>query len=451
MGKLFGTDGVRGVANVPPMDSETVLRLGRALAHVVRRRPGIQHRILIGKDTRLSGYMLETALESGISSMGVDVLLLGPLPTPGVAYMTRGMRADAGIMISASHNPFEDNGIKFFGPDGFKLDDAEEEEIERLMEPGHLDELRATPELIGKAYRIDDAVGRYTVYLKSCVERTASFEGIKVVMDTANGAAYKVAPLVFSELGMEVITTGDRPNGKNINLDCGSLHPEHMCRLVREHGAFCGIALDGDADRVVLCDENGEILDGDFILAQCARDLRSQGKLSGSSVVGTSMTNLGLERALGKDEISLLRADVGDRYVLAKMIENGLNLGGEQSGHIIFLDHNTTGDGILSALMVLSSLISEGRPASSIQSLVERVPQRLVSFKVDSKVPFEQLPEVVASVEQNEKRLNNKGRIVLRYSGTESKVRIMVECEEEKLCNDVVDELTSVLKSNLSK
>jgi len=449
MGKLFGTDGVRGVANVPPMDSETVLRLGRALAYVVSRKKEGRHRILIGKDTRVSGYMLETALESGIASMGVDSLLLGPIPTPGVAFMTKSMRADAGIMISASHNPFYDNGIKFFGADGHKLDDEAELEIEKLMQPGVLDKERAKPESVGKAYRIEDAIGRYTVYLKSCVERQSSFEGIKVVLDTANGAAYKIAPLVFSELGMQVITTGDCPNGKNINQDCGSLHPEKISKLVKEHGAFCGIAYDGDADRVVFCDENGVTLDGDYILALCAKDLKERGELKGGSIVGTSMSNLGLEKSLKNLGLSLIRADVGDRHVLAQMRNQGLNLGGEQSGHIIFLDHNTTGDGILCSLMVLSALIEVGKPMSWVNSLLTKIPQELVSIPVKNKIPFEEVPEILKAVKDSNERLSEIGRIVLRYSGTEPKVRIMVECEDRSICDEIVAEFTELLQKHL--
>lgn len=448
MGKLFGTDGVRGVANVAPMDSETVLRLGRALAYFVMQNDGL-HRILIGKDTRVSGYMLETALESGISSMGVDSLLLGPIPTPGVAFMTKSMRADAGIMISASHNPFYDNGIKFFGADGFKLTDEAELEVERLMQPGVLDDKRSKPESIGKAYRIEDAIGRYTVYLKSCVERQSSFEGLKVVLDTANGAAYKVAPLVFSELGIEIITTGNTPDGKNINKDCGSLHPERMGQLVKEHGAFCGIAYDGDADRVLFCDENGEVLDGDHILALCARDLKERGELKGTSVVGTSMSNLGLERAISDIGLTLVRAGVGDRYVLEKMRKQGLNLGGEQSGHIIFLDHNTTGDGILCSLMVLSALIEAGKPMSWVRSLLTKIPQEIVSIPIKNKIPFEEIPEITKAVADSNNRLEGSGRIVLRYSGTEPKVRIMVECEERSLCDEIIAEFTDLLQKHL--
>lgn len=449
MAGLFGTDGIRGVANLAPMDSETMLKLGRAIAHVFRRSKG-RHRILIGKDTRISGYMLETALESGIASMGVDVLLVGPLPTPGIAYMTRSMRANAGVVISASHNPYEDNGIKFFAADGFKLADETEAEIERLLEPGHLDELRASPDLIGKAYRIDDAVGRYTVYLKSCVERDLKFDGLKIVLDTANGAAYKVAPLVFSEMGAEVILIGDRPDGKNINAGCGSLYPERISALVREHGAHCGIAFDGDADRVLMCDEKGEVFDGDSLLAILAKDMQERGVLKGQSVVGTVMSNWGLENYLSELGLKLIRSDVGDRHVLASMLEQGVNLGGEQSGHLISLDHNSTGDGILSALLVLSAVVRQGKPLSHYSSLIKRCPQQLLNVKVKEKVPFESIPEVSDVLRSAEKSLSGKGRVLLRYSGTESKARVMVECIDAKLCGKLAREIANVLESKLS-
>ncbi len=448
MGRLFGTDGVRGVANIAPMDSETVLRLGRAAAYVLRRSEG-RHRILIGKDTRVSGYMLETALCSGISSMGVDVLLVGPLPTPGVAYMTRSMRADAGVMISASHNPFQDNGIKFFGPDGFKLADETENEIERLMEPGHLDELRASPDLVGKAFRIQDAVGRYTVYLKSCVDRRVSFEGMRLVIDAAHGAAYKVAPLVFSELGFEIVMVGDSPNGKNINLNCGSLHPELISRLVVEHQAQCGIAFDGDADRVMFVDENGKLLDGDLLLLILALEAQARGKLRGGGVVGTVMSNFGFEAKLKAEGLELYRADVGDRYVLAEMLARGINYGGEQSGHLISLDHNTTGDGILTALLVLSSMIRSGKPLSEYHSLYTRCPQLLINVPIAKKVPFEDLPGLQSAVNRAKETLQNSGRVLLRYSGTEPKARVMVECSDEKLCREIAEELASVIKQEL--
>ncbi|MFN8389675.1 MAG: phosphoglucosamine mutase [Bdellovibrionota bacterium] len=448
--RLFGTDGIRGIANVAPMDSETALRLGRAIAHVFRRSEG-RHRILIGKDTRVSGYMLETALESGISSMGVDVLIVGPLPTPGIAFMTRSMRADAGVVISASHNSYEDNGIKFFGADGFKLADAAEDEIERLMQPGHLDELRASPDLIGKAFRIEDAIGRYTVYLKSCIERECKLDGLKIVLDSANGAAYRVAPLVFSELGASLITVGDKPDGKNINQGCGSLYPEVISKLVREHKADVGIAFDGDADRVILCDENGDLLDGDLILAMCAADLKSRGMLRGDAVVGTVMSNFGLEKFLSEQGIKLFRSDVGDRYVLAEMLERGSNLGGEQSGHVIALDHNTTGDGLLTALLVLSIMLRAKKPLSHYSSLIKRYPQVLINVPVKHKPPLTDVPGIVAALADAEKKLANCGRVLLRYSGTESKARVMVECSEAPLCNAIAQQVAEVVKKELSE
>lgn len=448
MARLFGTDGIRGKANLTPMDSETVLRLGRAVAHIFRRREG-RHRILIGKDTRVSGYMLETALATGISSMGVDVLLVGPLPTPGVAFMTRSMRADAGAMISASHNPYEDNGIKFFGADGFKLDDNTEDEIERLMEPGHLDELRASPEFIGKAFRIDDAIGRYTVYLKSCVEKECKFDGVRIVLDCAHGAAYRVAPLVFGELGAEIIPIGASPNGQNINDGCGSLYPERMASEVKKHNADCGIAYDGDADRVIMCDECGQLLDGDLLLALCAIEFKRKDQLRGGGVVGTVMTNLGLEKALEQEGIKLIRSDVGDRYVLAEMLVRGMNLGGEQSGHLIFLDHNTTGDGILTSLLALAMAVRSGKPLSAFQGIIPRFPQRLINIAVSKKPPLNEVPAVVAAVRSAEQQLGDRGRVLLRYSGTENKARVMVECDDEVLCDQISEELSSAVRDAL--
>jgi phosphoglucosamine mutase len=448
MGRLFGTDGVRGVANIPPMDSETALKLGRSLAYLVRQRQGT-HRILIGKDTRISGYMLETALESGISSMGVDVLIVGPLPTPGVAFVTRSMRADAGIMISASHNSFEDNGIKIFSKDGFKLPDEAEDEIEDLMYGSRVDALRAEPGRIGKAFRIDDAIGRYIVFLKSCIDNGINLEGMKVVVDAANGAAYKVAPQLFFELGVEVIMLSDRPNGKNINDNCGSLHPEQLVKKVREVGADLGIALDGDADRVVMCDEEGHILDGDDLLAICGDSLASRGLLKGSTVVGTVMSNLGLEKYFNSKGISFLRADVGDRYVLSQMQKYNLSLGGEQSGHVIFLDHNTTGDGLLSALKVLEVIKSSGLPLSKYRDTFIRYPQILKNVMVNSKPEFTTLPKVQKVLKECEQELGDTGRILLRYSGTEKKARVMVECESPYLCLKVTEKLCVVVQEEI--
>jgi phosphoglucosamine mutase len=446
--RLFGTDGIRGVANIAPMDSETALKLGRALAHVVRSSGG-NHRILIGKDTRVSGYMLETALESGISSLGVDVLLVGPLPTPGVAFSTRSMRADAGIMISASHNHYEDNGIKVFDKDGFKLPDTQEDYIESLLNGSEKSSLIAKPDLIGKAFRIDDAIGRYIVFLKNCISRDCSLEGLKLVVDAANGAAYRVAPQLFFELGVEVLMIGDRPNGKNINLNCGSLHPEQLIQKVRETGADCGIAFDGDADRVIFCDETGQLLDGDDILAMCALHLKEQGALGGGGVVGTVMSNLGLEKLLSANNISFYRSAVGDRYVLASMLEHGLSLGGEQSGHIIFLDHNTTGDGLLTALKVLSVLRKDGKPLSYYRTLFTRYPQVLINIPVNEKVPFSSVPSIVRCLAECEREIAGVGRILLRYSGTEAKARVMVECESTTMCQVISQRLAGVISDEL--
>lgn len=449
MAKIFGTDGVRGRANIAPMDSESVLHLGRAAAHVFRRSAG-RHRILIGKDTRVSGYMLETALASGFSSMGVDVYLLGPIPTPGVAFMTRSMRADAGVMISASHNPYEDNGIKFFGADGFKLADETEDEIERLMEPGHLDELRADPGLIGKAFRIGDANGRYTVYLKSCLPRGMMFEGLRVVLDCSHGAAYKIAPMLYSELGAEIITTGDEPDGKNINDRCGSTYPERIQYLVKQYGADIGVAFDGDADRAIFCDEKGVVVDGDFTLAILANHWKNQGLLTKNAVVSTVMSNLGLEVALKKLGIDLHRAQVGDRYVLADMVEKGINLGGEQSGHVIALDHNTTGDGLLTSLLLIAAMLEQGKPLSELASIVTKYPQTLINVDVSEKKPFEELPGVEKAVKAANDKLNSTGRLLLRYSGTENKARVMVECENDDLCRTVAQDVADVIQKELA-
>lgn len=448
MNKLFGTDGVRGVANQYPMDSETVMRLGRAAATVLRRSSG-RHSIVIGKDTRVSGYMLETAMASGIASMGVDVLIVGPLPTPGISFTVRSMRADAGVMISASHNPYTDNGIKFFGADGFKLPDETEAEIEALMGPGSLDKLTVKPELVGKASRIEDAIGRYTVYLKSCLPRECKLDGKRVVLDAGHGAAYRVAPLAFRELGAEVITIGDEPDGTNINRGCGSLHPEKLIDKVLEVRADFGFAFDGDADRVVVCDEKGMLLDGDDVLALLATYFKKTGALSSDIVVGTVMTNYGLEVYFNKIGLNLQRAAVGDRYVISDMLKSGSNLGGEQSGHIISLDHNTTGDGVLSALLVCSALVEEKKKMSDYNGLFERCPQNLINVPVSEKRPFEELPGVQSSVNEIEKKLGNKGRVILRYSGTENLARVMVEALDERLCSSCAADLANVVRQEI--
>ena len=428
--RLFGTDGIRGVANVDPMTSEMMVKLGRAAAHVFKERKRGRHRIVIGKDTRLSGYMLENALASGICSMGVDILLVGPLPTPGIAFITSSMRADAGVVISASHNPYQDNGIKFFDRDGFKLPDEVEEEIERHIFNGELEHIRPTAEEVGKAFRVDDAVGRYVVFLKSTFPPGLSLEGIRMVVDCANGAAYRVAPAVFEELGAQVIPIGVHPDGTNINEGCGSLHPECVAEKVRETGAHMGIALDGDADRVIVVDEHGEQVDGDHIMAICARHLVERGALKGGAVVATVMSNLGLERSLAEVGLKLVRTRVGDRYVVDRMRQEGYNFGGEQSGHLIFLDHATTGDGVLAALQLLAVVVEKERPLSDLARVMEAVPQVLCNVRVRKKLPLDELPGVVQAVREAERELGASGRVLVRYSGTEPKLRVMVEGDD---------------------
>jgi len=428
---MFGTDGVRGRANVEPMTSETALRLGRACAHVFRAGAR-RHRVLIGKDTRLSGYMLESALTSGICSMGVDVVLVGPLPSPGIAFMTRSLRADAGVVISASHNPYEDNGIKFFSRDGFKLPDALESEIENLVLSGKIDHVRPTAEAIGKAFRADDAVGRYVEFAKSTFPRELTLAGLRIVVDCANGAAYKVTPEVLRELGAEVTVLNAQPDGRNINLDCGSVHPQVVCAAVRRANAHVGLTHDGDADRVLLADEHGRLVDGDQMLAICALDLQARGLLTGGAVVGTVMSNFGLERALKKAGIALERAQVGDRYVVEAMQRGGYILGGEQSGHIVFFGHQTTGDGIVTALQVLAVMQRTGRTLSKLAGVMTRYPQVLLNVPTKCRVAVDAVPEIKAATAKAEAKLKGRGRVLVRPSGTEPTVRVMVEGKERR-------------------
>lgn len=429
--RLFGTDGVRGTANRYPMTADVALQLGRAIAYYFRKK-GEHQTIVIGKDTRRSGYMLETALTAGICSMGGDVLQVGPLPTAGIAYVTQAMRAHAGAMISASHNAFADNGIKFFDPNGFKLPDSVEDELQVLIDTQALHPEEVTGEKIGRAKRIDDATGRFIEFLKRAVPRGLSFDGLKIVVDAANGAAYKVAPHILTELGAQVIAVGVNPDGTNINENCGSLHPQHMCDLVREHGANVGIALDGDADRLIMCDENGEVVDGDALLAICAAHMKSENRLANNTVVGTVMSNLGFDHAMKNHGIKVLRTQVGDRYVTQAMRDGGYNLGGEQSGHMIFLDDGTTGDGVLSALHVLSMLVQDGTSLSQAKKIYQAFPQILLNTQVRIKQPFGQLPEVKAAIAAAEKTLGTKGRVLVRYSGTEMIARVMVEGERQE-------------------
>jgi phosphoglucosamine mutase len=448
MRKLFGTDGVRGVANLEPMTSETAMQLGRAAAHLFMRRAG-RHQIVIGKDTRVSGYMLESALTSGICSMGVDVLLVGPMPTPAVAFLTRSLRADAGVMISASHNPYQDNGIKFFSNDGFKLPDEMEARIEQLIVSNEISHLRPTADAIGKAFRIDDAEGRYIEFVKRSLPKDLDFQGIKLVVDCAHGAAYKVAPKVLRELGAKVEAIGVQPDGMNINAGCGAVHPEMLQKAVQEHGAHIGIALDGDADRAMFVCEKGNVINGDHIMAAVGLDLHRQGQLAKQTVVGTVMSNFGLELALSKTGLTLARTAVGDRYLLERMLTDGYNFGGEQSGHLIFLDHNTTGDGLISALQVLSLMKRTQKSLSELAQAMTAVPQVLLNIKVSHKPELETIPALMLAIQAGERRLNGCGRVLVRYSGTESLLRIMVEGERDALIHEVADQLAQVVRTHL--
>ncbi|MCP3984258.1 MAG: phosphoglucosamine mutase [bacterium] len=442
---LFGTDGVRGRANVFPMTVEVALKLGQAIAHVFRRDGDGLHRFLIGKDTRLSGYMFEDALAAGICSMGGHVIQVGPMPTPAMAFLTRDMRCDAGAMISASHNPYQDNGIKFFGHDGFKLPDAVERRIEELVDSDELLSHCASPDSIGRARRIEDHDGRYIVFLKKCFPFDRDLDGLRVVLDCANGAAYKVGPTMLQELGAELFTIGVEPNGTNINQKAGSLYPERLAAKVKELRADIGIAVDGDADRIMLVDEKGQVVDGDALLALFARDLQAREKLRGGGVVATVMSNLGLEKAVEKLGLHLVRTKVGDRYVVEAMREGGYNVGGEQSGHIVFLDHNTTGDGLLTGLQVLAVMCKQGKPLSELVADYERFPQVLVNLAVSTKTPIEDLPTVLERLTQVEGELGSSGRVLIRYSGTEPKARVMVEGEDEDRVAEYAQDLADVL------
>jgi phosphoglucosamine mutase len=447
--QLFGTDGVRGTANVYPMTAEMALALGKAIAHVFRSTNHRKRHIIIGKDTRLSGYLFEDALAAGICSMGVDVIQVGPMPTPGMAFLTVDMRCDAGVMISASHNAYQDNGIKFFSSDGFKLPDAIEQRIESLINSGELANLCAPADAIGRARRIDDVAGRYVVFLKKTFPIDLSLDGMRVVLDCANGASYKVGPTVLEELGAEVFGLGVEPNGRNINDGCGSLHPENVAAKVQEVRADVGIALDGDADRVVMVDEKGALLDGDRLLALNARDMVERGVLRGGQVVSTVMGNLGLEKALEEIGVGLLRTQVGDRYVVEAMRNGGFNLGGEQSGHIIFLDHNTSGDGLITALQTLAIMRRKDRSLSELTGDFVRYPQVIVNVKVSEMTPIESLPEFMQTVRSVESDLKGRGRVLIRYSGTESAARIMVEGEDERKVGEYAHHLADQLRRAL--
>ncbi|MGE0470101.1 MAG: phosphoglucosamine mutase [Nitrospira sp.] len=448
MRKLFGTDGIRGVANLDPMTSEMAMQLGRAAAHIFMRRAG-RHQIVIGKDTRISGYMLESALMAGICSMGVDVLLVGPMPTPAIAFLTRSLRADAGVVISASHNPYQDNGIKFFSSNGFKLPDEVEARIEKLIMSDEIRHLRPTADLIGKAYRIDDAEGRYIEFAKRSLPRDLDFQGIKLVVDCANGAAYKVAPTVLRELGACVEVIGDKPDGMNINSGCGAVHPQLLQETVIRQKADIGIALDGDADRAVFVCEQGTVIDGDHVMAALGLDLQQNGLLAKQTLVGTVMSNFGLELSMAKAGITLVRTPVGDRYLLERMLADGYSFGGEQSGHFIFLEHNTTGDGLVSALQMLSLLKRTKKPLSELAKAMTAVPQVLVNIQVKQKPVLETIPDVDRAIQESNRRLNGSGRVVIRYSGTEPLLRIMVEGERSTLVNEIADDLARVVREHI--
>jgi len=449
--RLFGTDGIRGLANHDPMTPEMSLKLGKALTYTLRQGINSTKKptIVIGKDTRLSGYIFEQALSSGIASMGADVFLVGPLPTPAIAFITVSMRADAGIVISASHNPYEDNGIKIFDRYGYKLPDEKEMEIENLIWNGDEKLMNSPPEEIGKAFRIDDAPGRYVVFAKNSFPNDLTLEGIKIVLDCANGAAYKVAPLIFKELGAEVITIGVNPNGKNINTDCGSLNPALLKQKVLETGADLGIALDGDADRVIFCDEKGELVDGDKIIAICAREMIEKGTLKGNAVITTLMSNMALEIYIKDQGIEFIRTQVGDRYVVEEMRARKANLGGEQSGHIIFLDHTTTGDGTLAALQVLGIMKTKEKSLSELATIIDLYPQVLLNVRVDKKKEISDIPELEKQIKVNESKLNGKGRINIRHSGTEPISRVMVEGEDDALIKEIASELAHTIEKEL--
>ena len=453
--KIFGTDGVRGTANIEPVTAETALRLGRAAGHVFKNitlqsRGRGRHKIVIGKDTRLSGYMLENALSSGILSMGVDVLFIGPLPTPGVAYVTRSLRADAGIVITASHNPYDDNGIKFFRPDGYKLDDNIEGQIEQLVFSGDIENIRPTAEAIGKAVRIDDALGRYIEYAKSSFPKGMTLEGMRIVVDCAHGAAYKSTPCVLRELDAEIFVYGNQPDGMNINKDCGSMHPQQMCQKVWEHRAHLGISHDGDADRVLFCDETGHLIDGDDVMAICGLEMLAEGTLQDKTLVATVMSNAGLDAVIKEAGGVVVHTAVGDKNVIDEMLHGGFNLGGEQSGHMIFRDYSTTGDGLVSALQILRIMKAKDQPLSKLSKCWARFPQLVTNVRVREKTPFEQLDGVLQLVSQAEAELKpDGGRVLLRYSGTEPKARLLVEGRDSAVLKKWTQKITEAIKKQV--
>lgn len=448
MGKLFGTDGIRGVANIFPMTPEMVLSIGKATAHVFKEKCGKKKpKFVIGKDTRLSGYMIENALASGIVSVGADVLLVGPMPTPAIAHLTKALNADAGIVLSASHNPAEDNGIKIFSENGHKLSDNVEDEIEKYVLSGKIKTEHIKGDLIGKALRVDDAKERYIEFAKASVE-SMSMKGLRAILDCANGAAYSTAPHILSELGVEVVVLNDRPDGLNINLDCGALHPEKMMEVVKEENAHIGIALDGDADRVIVCDENGKSVDGDHIIAICAINMKEKGTLKKNSVVVTIMTNKGFDIAMAKERIKVVKTKVGDRYVVDEMRKKGYVLGGEQSGHIIFSNYTTTGDGMISALQLLRIMKERGKKLSKLAECMTSLPQVLVNVDVKEKKDISKL-KVNKNIKDAESKLGEKGRVLVRYSGTQNLCRIMIEGENKREIQKIADDIAKTMKKEL--
>ena len=448
MGKLFGTDGIRGVANIFPMTPEMVLSIGKATAHVFKEKCGKKKpKFVIGKDTRLSGYMIENALASGIVSVGADVLLVGPMPTPAIAHLTKALNADAGIVLSASHNPAEDNGIKIFSENGHKLSDNVEDEIEKYVLSGKIKTEHIKGDLIGKAHRVDDAKERYIEFAKASVE-SMSMKGLRVILDCANGAAYNTAPHILSELGAEVVVLNDRPDGLNINLDCGALHPEKMMEVVKEENAHIGIALDGDADRVIVCDENGRSVDGDHIIAICAINMKEKGTLKKNSVVVTIMANKGFDIAMAKERIKVVKTKVGDRYVVDEMRKKGYVLGGEQSGHIIFSNYTTTGDGMISALQLLRIMKERGEKLSKLAECMTSLPQVLVNVDVKEKKDISKL-KVNKNIKDAESKLGEKGRVLVRYSGTQNLCRIMIEGENKREIQKIANDIAKTMKKEL--
>lgn len=452
--KLFGTDGIRGTANQYPMTPEVVVKIGQAIGHLIRKKvissPSQANRVVIGKDTRLSGYMIEQALSSGLNSMGIYVQLVGPLPTPGIGYLTRTMRAAAGIVISASHNAYQDNGIKIFGPDGFKLDDKLEKEIEILVANEELSKMLPPSKDVGRTKRIEDAQGRYIVYAKSAFPLEHTLDGIRIVLDTAHGASYKVAPAIFEELGAEVIHVGNQPNGTNINDKVGALHPSLISQAVVQYRADVGIGLDGDADRVVMIDEKGKLINGDHILAICALHMKKKKQLKNDTVVVTQMSNFGLEKKMKEHGINVIKTNVGDKYVVEEMRRGSYNLGGEQSGHIIFLEQSTTGDGTVAALNVLSVMKETGKTMSELANIFEDVPQVLINCRVRSRVELAQIPGYEKLLQEKETELKGEGRVFIRYSGTEPLIRILVEGPDKKKINVIAEEMATFLEKTIS-